>query len=195
MQLLAATNNKGKLREYKRMLEPLGFEILSLSDLSLQADPEETGSSFAENARIKAEYVCALSGLPALADDSGLCVDALDGAPGIYSARYSGGSDEDNNQKLLQELKDVPTEKRTARFVCAICCAWPDGSFTETEGVCEGKIDFAPAGEEGFGYDPLFLSDEVGSFGLASPEEKDAVSHRGEALRKLVARLKEENRA
>ena len=195
MQLLAATNNKGKLREYKRMLEPLGFEILSLSDLSLQADPEETGSSFAENARIKAEYVCALSGLPALADDSGLCVDALDGAPGIYSARYSGGSDEDNNQKLLQELKDVPTEKRTARFVCAICCAWPDGSFTETEGTCEGKIDFAPVGEEGFGYDPLFLSDEVGSFGLASPEEKDAVSHRGEALRKLVARLKEENRA
>ena len=195
MQLLAATNNKGKLREYKRMLEPLGFEILSLSDLSLQADPEETGSSFAENARIKAEYVCALSGLPALADDSGLCVDALDGAPGIYSARYSGGSDEDNNQKLLQELKDVPMEKRTARFVCAICCAWPDGSFTETEGVCEGKIDFAPVGEEGFGYDPLFLSDEVGSFGLASPEEKDAVSHRGAALRKLVARLKEENRA
>ena len=186
MQLLAATNNKGKLREYKRMLEPLGFEILSLSDLSLQADPEETGSSFAENARIKAEYVCALSGLPALADDSGLCVDALDGAPGIYSARYSGGSDEDNNQKLLQELKDVPTEKRTARFVCAICCAWPDGSFTETEGTCEGKIDFAPVGEEGFGYDPLFLSDEVGSFGLASPEEKDAVSHRGAALRKLV---------
>ena len=195
MQLLAATNNKGKLREYKRMLEPLGFEILSLSDLSLQADPEETGSSFAENARIKAEYVCALSGLPALADDSGLCVDALDGAPGIYSARYSGGSDADNNQKLLQELKDVPMEKRTARFVCAICCAWPDGSFTETEGVCEGKIDFAPVGEEGFGYDPLFLSDEVGSFGLASPEEKDAVSHRGAALRKLVARLKEENRA
>ena len=194
MQLLAATNNKGKLREYKRMLEPLGFEILSLSDLSLQADPEETGSSFAENARIKAEYVCALSGLPALADDSGLCVDALDGAPGIYSARYSGGSDEDNNQKLLQELKDVPTEKRTARFVCAICCAWPDGSFTETEGTCEGKIDFAPVGEEGFGYDPLFLSDEVGSFGLASPEEKDAVSHRGAALRELVARLKEENR-
>ena len=194
MQLLVATNNKGKLREYKRMLEPLGFEILSLSDLSLQADPEETGSSFAENARIKAEYVCALSGLPALADDSGLCVDALDGAPGIYSARYSGGSDEDNNQKLLQELKDVPMEKRTARFVCAICCAWPDGSFTETEGVCEGKIDFAPVGEEGFGYDPLFLSDEVGSFGLASPEEKDAVSHRGAALRELVARLKEENR-
>ena len=194
MQLLAATNNKGKLREYKRMLEPLGFEILSLSDLSLQADPEETGSSFAENARIKAEYVCALSGLPALADDSGLCVDALDGAPGIYSARYSGGSDADNNQKLLQELKDVPMEKRTARFVCAICCAWPDGSFTETEGVCEGKIDFAPVGEEGFGYDPLFLSDEVGSFGLASPEEKDAVSHRGAALRELVARLKEENR-
>ena len=195
MQLVAATNNKGKLREYKRMLEPLGFEILSLSDLSLEADPEETGNSFAENARIKAGYVCALSGLPALADDSGLCVDALDGAPGIYSARYSGGSDEDNNQKLLQELKDVPMEKRTARFACAICCAWPNGSFTETEGTCEGKIDFAPVGEEGFGYDPLFLSDEVGSFGLASPEEKDAVSHRGAALRKLVARLKEENRA
>lgn len=194
MQLVAATNNKGKLREYKRMLEPLGFEILSLSDLSLEADPEETGNSFAENARIKAGYVCALSDLPALADDSGLCVDALDGAPGIYSARYSGGSDEDNNQKLLQELKDVPMEKRTARFVCAICCAWSDGSFTETEGVCEGKIDFAPVGEEGFGYDPLFLSDEVGSFGLASPEEKDAVSHRGAALRELVARLKEENR-
>lgn len=194
MQLVAATNNKGKLREYKRMLEPLGFEILSLSDLSLEADPEETGNSFAENARIKAGYVCALSGLPALADDSGLCVDALDGAPGIYSARYSGGSDEDNNQKLLQELKDVPMEKRTARFACAICCAWPNGSFTETEGTCEGKIDFAPVGEEGFGYDPLFLSDEVGSFGLASPEEKDAVSHRGAALRELVARLKEENR-
>ena len=168
------------------MLEPLGFEVVSLKEANIVADPEETGKTFRENARIKATEICRLADLPALADDSGLCVDALNGAPGIYSARYSGGDDRRNIAKLLEELSGVPEEKRTAHFTCAICCVWPDGKMLEAEGICPGKIDTLPKGNGGFGYDPVFISDEAGSFGLISPEEKDKVSHRGRALKAFV---------
>ena len=194
MLLAAATNNAGKIAEYKRILEPLGFEIRSQKELGIHSDPEETGSTFEENARIKAEAVLKLTGLPSLADDSGLCVNALHGGPGVYSARYSGGTPKDNIDKLLRDLKQVPEEKRGAYFICHICCAWPDGTFTDSEGRCEGRIDTAPRGNGGFGYDPVFVSDRAGSFGLASPEEKDRVSHRGSALRAFVLRLRAEHR-
>lgn len=151
--------------------------IVPLSALDIDVEIEETGSTFLENARIKASTIYRLTGLPSLADDSGLCVDALDGAPGIYSARYAGEpcDDQKNNAKLLEKLKSVPMEKRTARFVSAISCVLPNGQV-EAEGVCEGSILLAPQGNNGFGYDPLFLSEafskENRSFAQLTMEEK-----------------------
>ncbi len=162
MKFVIATGNEGKVREFKRILEPMGFGAVSMKELGLVLDVEETGKTFSENAYLKAEAVCRLTGLPAIADDSGLCVDALNGAPGVYSARYSGQGDDGNNQKLLDEMADVPPEKRTARYV---------------------------SGEQGFGYDPLFYVGER-SFGQYSDEEKDAISHRGKALRLFCETLK-----
>ena len=190
MKFVIATGNEGKVREFKRILEPMGFEAVSMKELGLALEVEETGKTFAENARLKAGAACQAAGLPAIADDSGLCVDALGGAPGVYSARYSGLGDDENNQKLLRELADVPDGERTARYVCAICCCFPDGTFLTAEESCEGKIGYALSGSQGFGYDPLFY---VGgrSFGQYSDEEKDAISHRGKALRLFCERLKE----
>lgn len=190
MKFVIATGNEGKVREFKRILEPMGFEAVSMKELGLALEVEETGKTFAENARLKAGAACKAAGLPAIADDSGLCVDALGGAPGVYSARYSGLGDDENNQKLLRELADVPDGERTARYVCAICCCFPDGTFLTAEESCEGKIGYALSGSQGFGYDPLFY---VGgrSFGQYSGEEKDAISHRGKALRLFCERLKE----
>jgi XTP/dITP diphosphohydrolase len=190
MKFVIATGNEGKVREFKRILEPMGFEAVSMKELGLALEVEETGKTFAENARLKAGAACKAAGLPAIADDSGLCVDALGGAPGVYSARYSGLGDDENNQKLLRELADVPDGERTARYVCAICCCFPDGTFLTAEESCEGKIGYALSGSQGFGYDPLFY---VGgrSFGQYSDEEKDAISHRGKALRLFCERLKE----
>ena len=125
MKFVIATGNEGKLREFKRILEPMGLQAVSVKQLGLAFDVEETGSTFAQNARLKAEAAMKLTGLPAIADDSGLCVDALGGAPGVYSARYSGEGDEENNRKLLRELEQVPAEQRTGRYVCAICCVFP----------------------------------------------------------------------
>ncbi len=190
MKFVIATGNEGKVREFKRILEPMGFEAVSMKELGLALEVEETGKTFAENARLKAGAACQAAGLPAIADDSGLCVDALGGAPGVYSARYSGLGDDENNQKLLRELAEVPDGERTARYVCAICCCFPDGTFLTAEESCEGKIGYALSGSQGFGYDPLFY---VGgrSFGQYSGEEKDAISHRGKALRLFCERLKE----
>lgn len=183
MQFIAATNNQHKLAEIRRILEKMGHEVQSLAEAGLAVDPEETGTTFAENARIKAQAVCAAAGVPAIADDSGLCVDALDGAPGVYSARYAGGHGDDqaNNQKLLAELANVPQGKRTARFVSAIALAMPSGDVLEAEGHCEGEIGFTPVGSDGFGYDPLFYVDGR-SFAQRTAEEKDAISHRANAL-------------
>lgn len=183
MKLIVATNNAHKLVEFGRILAPLGIEVHSQKEYCPDLDVEETGTTFAANARLKAEAVYKATGLMAVADDSGLCVDALDGAPGVYSARYAGenATDAQKIEKLLDEMKDVPEEKRTARFVSAICCIGPD-LLLECEGVCEGTIGYECRGEGGFGYDPIFYVDGR-SYSEMSGEEKDAISHRGRALR------------
>jgi len=192
VRLLVATGNKHKLEEFGRILKPLGITILSPSDIDLAVDVEETGETFAENARQKAEAIFRLTGLPTVADDSGLCVDALGGRPGVYSARYRG-EDTPYPEKmaaLLEELKDVPDEKRTARFACAICCVVSEHRVIACEETCEGTVAHAPSGSGGFGYDPLFLVGRE-TFADLPPERKDALSHRGKALR-AFARLLED---
>ena len=187
MKIIIATHNKHKLAEMSRILSPMGYEVVTDTDLGIElSDVEENGETFLDNARIKSEAGCKESGYPCIADDSGLCVDALGGAPGVYSARYSGvhGDDDGNNRKLLAELDGVPTEKRTAHFACAICVSFPDGREVTATGKCEGYIGYEKKGSNGFGYDPLFM---VGERSLAemSAEEKDAISHRGNALKEL----------
>ena len=189
MDFLIATHNRKKQAEMQRVLSPLGISVKTADELGIYlTEVEENGETFAENARIKALSGCKDSNLPCIADDSGLCVDYLNGAPGLFSARYSGGSDEDNNKKLLEELKDVPKDKRTAYFVCNISCCFPDGSEITAEGRCYGYIGFEKQGDGGFGYDPLFIT-EKGCFGELSAEEKDEISHRGNALRELKEKL------
>ncbi|MBQ4257637.1 MAG: RdgB/HAM1 family non-canonical purine NTP pyrophosphatase [Clostridia bacterium] len=188
MKFVIATHNTHKLEEFERILTPLGVQI-ALRELS---DVEETGETFAENAFLKAESAMKETGLPAIADDSGLMVDALNGAPGVYSARYAGegGTYDDVIRKLLFEMRDVPEENRTARFVSSICCVFPDGETLRAEGVCEGMIAFEKRGEGGFGYDPVFLVGDR-SFAEMTGAEKDAVSHRGRALRAFSKILEE----
>ncbi|MEE0914202.1 MAG: XTP/dITP diphosphatase [Ruminococcus sp.] len=191
MKFIIATNNKKKLLELERILKPLGIDAITAREAGVELDDvEETGTTFAENAFIKADAAFKKTGLPSVADDSGLCVDALDGRPGIYSARYAGdnATDEEKISKLLTELEGVEDEKRTAHFACAICCILPDGSKIEVEDRCQGKIAFEPCGDGGFGYDPVFMYGDK-SYAQLSAEEKDAVSHRGQALRKLKAEL------
>lgn len=190
-RFLLASHNKKKLIELSRILEPLGFTVISPKDIEGGiAEAEENGTTFEENALIKARSGSKETGLPTVADDSGLCVDALDGAPGIYSARYAGtGNDDDNNALLLKHLENVPEEKRTARFVSCIACVFPDGREFTVMGTVEGKIGYEPQGDGGFGYDPLFIS-EKGCFGLLSAEEKDSISHRRNAIIKFMEELK-----
>lgn len=204
MLFCAATNNKGKLAEMRRILEAQGHEVKSQKELGLEIDPEETGTTFAENAQIKAEALCRASGLPTIADDSGLCVDALDGAPGVYSARYCGhhGDDEANNDKLLAELTAVPAGQRGGRFISAVCLVLPGGASLTCMGECPGAIAAQRLpGDYGFGYDPLFVPTECGtptgkrlntegrSYAQLTPEEKDAISHRGRAMEELRQKL------
>jgi len=184
MKLFLASKNKHKILEFKRILAPLGIELVSEDQLEKSlTEVDETGTTFEENAYLKASAALKETGLPSIADDSGLCVDYLNGDPGIYSARFAGEpvDNDKNNEKLLNLLKDVPKEDRSARFVCSIVCVFPDGNKITAMGSCEGYIDFAPKGNNGFGYDPLFVS-EIGSFGEISDAEKDSVSHRGRAL-------------
>ena len=191
MTFVIASHNEKKKQEIERILGPLGIEFVTEKDLGTKLpDPEETGTTFAENAYIKAECTCRECGLPAIADDSGLCVDALGGAPGVYSARYSGvhGDDKANNRKLLSALADVPDEKRTAHYECAECVVFPDGKTLTANGTCQGVIGRTEQGSNGFGYDPLFYRDGK-SFGDTDPAEKDKVSHRSEALRKMKKEL------
>lgn len=188
MKFIIATHNMKKQAEMQRILSPLGVEVLTaeMAKITL-TDVEETGTTFLENAVLKAESGCRESKMPCIADDSGLSVDFLGGEPGVYSARYSGGhgNDEANIQKLLKNLENVPEEKRTARFVCTVCVCFPDGRKFTVDGKCEGKIGFEKHGEGGFGYDPVFMVGEK-SFAELSAEEKDKISHRGNALRKLA---------
>ena len=191
MDFLIATHNMKKQAELQRILAPLGINVLTadMAGISL-SDVEETGTTFEENAFLKADSGCKESGMVCVADDSGLMVDYLDGAPGVYSARFGGehGNDAKNNEKLLNLMKDVPDEKRTARFVSCVCCCFPDGRSFTVRGTCEGVIAHEVHGNGGFGYDPVFLVGDK-TFGELSAEEKDKVSHRGNALRKFVEEL------
>lgn len=192
MKIFIATKNQKKLTELERILIPMGFEVLSEKDLSETfPDVVEDGTTFEENAIIKASAGLKNTGLISVADDSGICVDYLGGAPGIFSARYSGehGDDESNNQKLLSELDGVPLSKRTARYVAAIACVFPDGKKFTVRGECEGKIGFEPKGSNGFGYDPYFIS-ELGVMAELTSEQKDSISHRGKALKLFKEELK-----
>lgn len=191
MEIIIATGNAGKVREFKRMLEPLGYQVFSQKEKGIILDVEETGTTFAENAVLKAKAVWEKVKLPVIADDSGLCVDALDGRPGIYSARYAGegATDADRVKKLLTELEGK--ENRTGRFVCAIAYIDGAGEPHVFEGVCEGTMAESPRGEDGFGYDPIFLVGEK-TFAEMTAKEKDAVSHRGKANRLLEDYLKQE---
>lgn len=192
MKFFVATKNAHKLDELKRILEPMGIDAVCENDVEGELpEAEENGTTFEENALIKARAGRDFSGLSTVADDSGLCVDYLDGAPGIYSARFSDAGDEGNNKKLLDLLKDVPMEKRTARFVSVIACVFADGREFTVRGDCEGHIAFEVTGKGGFGYDPLFIS-EAGRFSEITPQQKDAVSHRGKSLQKLAERLEKE---
>lgn len=191
MDFLIATHNMKKRDELQRILSPLGVHVLTADEAGVDlTDVEETGTTFEENALLKARSGCKEGKMPCIADDSGLCVDALDGAPGVYSARFAGehGNDDKNNEKLLSLLSDVPPEKRTARFVSTVACVFPDGRELVVRGECAGKIGYEKRGVNGFGYDPLFYVGER-TFAEFTPEEKDAVSHRGNALRALTKAL------
>lgn len=191
-KFIIASHNKKKLKELTRILEPMGFSVISPNDIEGGIpEEEENGLTFEENALIKARSACKFTGLPAVADDSGLCVDFLDGAPGIYSARFAGtGNDDDNNALLLKKLDGVPDEKRTAYFVSSIACVFPDEREFTVRGEVHGKIGTEPLGDGGFGYDPLFIT-EYGCFGIIPPEEKDKVSHRARAIELFSKRLKD----
>ena len=192
-EFLIATHNMKKRDELYRILSPLGIDVKTADQLGIEiTDVEETGETFYENALLKAQSGCRESGMPCVADDSGLAVDYLVGAPGVYSARFAGvhGDDERNNDKLLKLLADLPAEERTARYVAVVCCVFPNGDVISARGECEGYIGFERIGDGGFGYDPLF---RVGDKSMAqlTAEEKDAISHRGNALRALAVKLTE----
>ena len=193
MKFFIASKNKHKIEEFIRILKPMNIEVLSEADLDKPlTEVEENGSSFEENSVLKALSAMNETGLPSIADDSGLCVDYLNGAPGIYSARFAGEpTDNDkNNQKLLELLNGIPMEDRGAHFVSCIACVFPNGDKIVAYGKCYGKIAFEYHGTNGFGYDPLFIS-KLGSFGEISGEQKDSISHRGVALKNFAEKLAE----
>lgn len=191
-QIIFATGNAGKMREIREIMADTGAEILSMKEAGLTADIEENGNTFEENAIIKAKAIAALTDDIVLADDSGLEVDYLNKEPGVYSARYLGEdtSYEIKNQAILDRLAGVPKDKRTARFVCAIAAVMPDGEVLVTRETIEGYIGDKPAGNGGFGYDPIFYVDEYGcSTAELTEEQKNEVSHRGKALRAMKEKL------
>lgn len=190
-RFILASGNKGKLREFREILEPMGIEIVSQKEAGFDLDVAETGETFEENAFLKASAVCAASGLPAVADDSGLCVKALDGAPGVHSARFGGGkawTDEQKYLYLLEKLSGVTD--REAKFVSCICCVFPDGSVLRARGECPGRILESPVGSGGFGYDPVFCPEGYeGSFASLGEEVKNKISHRARALAAFAKEL------
>lgn len=193
IKLILASNNAHKIREFGELVQGMDVQLLSQREAGYDLDVEETGTTFEANAYLKAKAVTDVSGCAAVSDDSGLEVDCLDGRPGVYSARYGGGhdvSDEDKNAFLLREMGD--TDKRTARYVCAICCTMPDGHVIECRGECEGEMLFAPRGNGGFGYDPIFKPEGYDkSMAELSPDEKNAISHRGKAMREFLKKFEE----
>lgn len=194
MKLIIASNNAHKLTEMKAILSPFFDDVQSMREAGIEHETVEDGTTFMENAVKKARELAEISGHAAIADDSGICVDALDGAPGIYSARFSGvhGDDKANNRLLLQKLQGV--ENRAAHYTCAIALCWPDGKMLTAEDYFYGEIGQEEKGTNGFGYDPLFFLPEYGcTSAQISPEEKNRISHRGKALRKLVGLLEEQH--
>lgn len=190
MKFVLASHNKKKLAELQSILGELGVEIVLQSDIGLDLEPEENGTTFAENSLIKAKAVMEASGLPAIADDSGLCVDKLGGGPGVYSARYGGPglTDQQKNALLLNAMQgQFP---RSCHFTCAITCCFPNGDVLTAEGQCHGTVAFTPMGTDGFGYDPIFFLPKLKkTFAQLTAEEKNALSHRGNALREFAEKL------
>lgn len=194
MKIIFATGNQDKLREVREIVADLGIEVESMKDAGIDVEIIEDGKTFSENALIKARTVCKACGEVTMSDDSGLEIDALGGEPGIYSARYMGEdtSYHVKNMSLVEKLAGVPDEKRTARFVCAIACVFPDGREIICRETFEGRIGYEEKGENGFGYDPIFYVPEKGCYSAElSPQEKNAISHRGKALRAMREKLKE----
>ena len=192
MKFVLASQNKHKLEEMQAILSAHGVEAVLQSDLGLHVDVEETGSTFAANAMLKAKAVMEASGLPAIADDSGVCCDALSGAPGVYSARYGGPELDDAGRYLLLLANMQGAKTRAAHFTSAIACIFPNGDTIEAEGICPGTIAFAPQGTGGFGYDPVFFLPELRkTYAQLTPEEKAAVSHRGKALAVFDGKLRD----
>ena len=192
MKFIFATNNPDKLKEMQKILLNLNIEVLSAKEAGINLeDVDETGKTFEENSELKALSALKIAGMPSIADDSGLMVDASNGEPGIYSARYSGenATYSSNVDKLLLKMKDIPYEKRTAKFVCTICCLFPNGDRIDVRGECKGHIGFERSGNSGFGYDPVFITENGKTFAQLSPEEKSQISHRGKALELFVKEL------
>ncbi|MCR4739712.1 MAG: XTP/dITP diphosphatase [Lachnospiraceae bacterium] len=191
-KLIFATGNQNKMKEIRMILADTDFEVLSMKEAGFDIDVEENGKTFEENALIKAKALCEVSGEMCLADDSGLEIDKLNKEPGIYSARYMGEdtSYRIKNANLIKRLEGVPDDERTARFVCAVAAAYPDGRTEVVRGVMEGRIAYKEAGENGFGYDPIFFLPEYGCTSAElSPDEKNAISHRGKAVRLMKEKL------
>ena len=189
-RFVLASHNPGKIKEMSAILAQFGVEVVSPRELGITVDVEETGTTFAENAMLKAKAICAAANLPAIADDSGLCVDALNGGPGVYSARYGGEGLDDKGRYtlLLNSMRGQAT--RAAHFTCSIACAFPNGDTLTAEGQVQGTIAFAPMGEGGFGYDPVFFYPPLAkTFGQLTAEEKSTISHRGQALKEFSAKL------
>lgn len=194
MRFIIASNNEKKAEELDRILLPLGIEVKTAKQLGISLDDvEETGTTFEENAELKAKAACEKTGMPAIADDSGLVVDALDGRPGVFSARYAGenATDEEKIEKLLAEMRDAENKSRDAHFECVICCYFPDGEKIFARGKCDGTIGYAPRGNGGFGYDPIFFTTGNKTFAELTNTQKDAISHRGKALKELAELLRE----
>ena len=192
MKLVLASKNEKKLREMNDILSGMGVEVCLQADVGIDIDVEETGTTFEENSLLKAKAVMEASGLPAIADDSGLCVDALNGAPGVYSARYGGEelTDEGRYRMLLENMRGQMT--RTAKFVSVITCCFPNGDVLTARGECQGTIAYAPMGEGGFGYDPVFFVPELKkTFSQMTADEKNAISHRGKAIQAFKEKLED----
>lgn len=190
MKMVLASDNAGKLREFRGIFAPLGIELLSKSECGCSISVEETGTTFEENAFLKAEAVMKATGLPAFADDSGLCVDALDGAPGLNSARFTGSHDDSDDDRIALIFKLMSdSENRAAHFACAVCCCMPDGTVLRGYGECRGTVTREKRGTEGFGYDPIFCPDGYGGLTNAQlgVEVKNAISHRGKAVKAFMA--------
>lgn len=192
MKFVLATHNPGKIREMSAILAGYGVEVVTPAALNVTVDVEETGTTFAENSALKAKAICEATGLPAIADDSGLCVDALNGGPGVYSARYGGEGLDDRGRYmlLLNSLQGAST--RAAHFSCCITCAFPNGDVLQAEGECHGTIAFAPIGNDGFGYNPVFfIPEKRKTFAQMTAEERAEISHRGKALKAFAEKLEQ----